>query len=95
MKKRSRDSAIDSEAALAEARRAARDLQVDAEGTVVTLEDGEPCLKSPADGVPWDWDMEAVAPPARCQECGSREKAFREPDGRILCENCLLHGSSP
>ena len=71
---------------------AARDLRANAHESLVTLEYGEPCLQSAADVVAWDWDMESLAGPTRCQECGSSEKAFREPDGRILCEACLLRG---
>ena len=81
-----------SKAAVIPEQQAAPDSHAGADGTVVTLEDGEPCLQSSSDVVPWDWDMETVAPPVRCHECGSCEKAFREPDGRILCEACLLRG---
>jgi hypothetical protein len=63
-----------------------------ADSSVVTLEDGEPCLENPTDGGRWDWDMEAVSSIVRCQECGGSERVFREPDGRIFCEICLLRG---
>jgi hypothetical protein len=59
---------------------------------VVTLEDGEPCLESSADAGHWDWDMEAEEAVFRCQECGGSERVFKEPDGRIFCEACLLRG---
>jgi len=78
--------------AVAAPRPAARRPQLDADGSVVILEDGEPCLESSADGGHWDWDMEAVSTDVRCQECGGSERVFREPDGRILCETCLLRG---
>ena len=63
--------------------------QLAGDGSIVTLEGGEPCLESSADGGRWDWDMDAVSPVIRCQECGGSERVFREPDGRILCETCL------
>jgi hypothetical protein len=76
----------------AAARQVARELQLDAEGSVVALELGDPSLKASADEAQWDWDMESVAAATRCQECGSSTRVFREPDGRILCETCLLRG---
>lgn len=92
MKTKSRRAPGSPQAAWAPEQQAARGAHAAAEQTIVTLKDGEPCLQSSPDVVPWDWDMESVAPPARCQECGSCAKAFREPDGRILCEACLLRG---
>lgn len=66
--------------------------QLGVDSAVVTLEGGEPCLENPTDGGCWDWDMEAISSVVRCQECGGSERVFREPDGRILCEVCLLRG---
>jgi hypothetical protein len=77
---------------LTSARRAARRLQLGADGSVVTLEDGEPCLDNPSDGGHWDWDMEVESSVFRCRECGGSERVFKEPDGQILCEACLLRG---
>lgn len=79
----------------AAARHITRELQLDADGSVVILEEGEPCLPSSVDAAAWDWDMESVASGYRCQECGSAEKVVREPDGRIVCEACLLRGPAP
>lgn len=69
--------------------------QLAGDGSVITLEDGEPCLEGSPDGGRWDWDMEAVSSVTRCQECGGSERVFREPDGRILCETCLSRGPTP
>jgi hypothetical protein len=77
---------------VAAARQLARELQLDADGSVVTLELGEPCLNTAADTARWDWDMESVTEAARCQECGSSTRVFREPSGKIQCEACLLRG---
>jgi hypothetical protein len=92
MKDTSTNASKTPEPALAPPEHAARRPQLGADGSVVTLEDGEPCLETPTDGGPWDWDMETVSSVVRCQECGGSERVFREPDGRIFCEICLLRG---
>lgn len=71
---------------------AAQRLLPGAGASVVTLEDGEPCIESSTDDWQWDWDAETVASLVRCHDCGNSEKLFREPDGRVLCEACLLRG---
>lgn len=92
MKETSTLAAQTPEPTVAPTQPAARRPQPDADSSVVTLEDGEPCLENPTDGGRWDWDMEAVSAVVRCQECGGSERVFREPDGRIFCEICLLRG---
>lgn len=81
-------------AGAAQAPQVARRLRLGGDGSIVTLEDGEPCLEGSSDAGQWDWDAEAVSAVIRCQECGSSERIFKEPDGKILCETCLLRGPS-
>lgn len=73
-------------------RKGTQHLPVGADASLITLEDGEPCIESATDGGQWDWDSEAVSSVVRCQDCGNSERVFKEPDGRILCETCLLRG---
>jgi hypothetical protein len=92
MKRESEKSSGTRSHAIASPRQKAQHLKHGGDTSVVTLEDGEPCLESPPDGGQWDWDTEAVSSIVRCQECGNSERIFKEPDGRILCETCLLRG---
>jgi len=92
MKKPSTNPSRAPDRKVAAAGQAARRFHLGADGSVVTLEDGEPCLENLTDGGQWDWDTEAVSSVVRCQDCGNSERVFKEPDGRILCEACLLRG---
>ena len=91
MKTPSPNAAKPSERAARATEPATRRPQPGVDHPVVTLEDGEPCLEASSDGR-WDWDTEALSTEPRCQLCGSDERVIREPDGRLLCEACLLRG---